>query len=398
MTIVLTAGMVISLLGTPSFAVEHVGTSDAAKEMYKNTYANLTNRITNRGYAPTSLTGAYEGMFIRDSSIQVMAQNAYGDYQKSRQVLNFLLSYQQGLGADYAQHIVPDYEDEEFGNSYLSQGETAQTQNLYTSQTFSDHALFGLKGPNNGGGVAFQTDSDKVTSISIFTNSTGNDVLTGSLRTNITDASTELISKEITVTASGWQTFTFDQPITVKKGETYHFFVQSNNGIAMFGKADGKPADNAIMGYNYDVPVLGGFAESAYPAFKLNGNDDEKTDNSFMSNTDHSIALFLINATTNNSAFAFVPNSDSICSFRVYLTGSAPVTFKLTTEPGNEAKTIKTISQTVSSNGWQTVDFGENIPVTPGKILCSYYNNQRSSYCLWFFNVCGFCSIYELGK
>lgn len=152
------------------------------------------------------------------------------------------------------------------------------------------------------------------------------------------------------------------------------------------------------MGYNYDVPVLGGFAESAYPAFKLNGNDDEKTDNSFMSNTDHSIALFLINATTNNSAFAFVPNSDSICSFRVYLTGSAPVTFKLTTEPGNEAKTIKTISQTVSSNGWQTVDFGENIPVTPGKILCSYYNNQRSSYCLWFFNVCGFCSIYELGK
>lgn len=44
----------------------------------------------------------------------------------------------------------------------------------------------------------------------------------------------------------------------------------------MFGKADGKPADNAIMGYNYDVPVLGGFAESAYPAFKLNGNDDEK--------------------------------------------------------------------------------------------------------------------------
>lgn len=367
MTIVLTAGMVISLLGTPSFAVEHVGTSDAAKEMYKNTYANLTNRITNRGYAPTSLTGAYEGMFIRDSSIQVMAQNAYGDYQKSRQVLNFLLSYQQGLGADYAQHIVPDYEDEEFGNSYLSQGETAQTQNLYTSQTFSDHALFGLKGPNNGGGVAFQTDSDKVTSISIFTNSTGNDVLTGSLRTNITDASTELISKEITVTASGWQTFTFDQPITVKKGETYHFFVQSNNGIAMFGKADGKPADNAIMGYNYDVPVLGGFAESAYPAFKLNGNDDEKTDNSFMSNTDHSIALFLINATTNNSTFAFVPNSDSICSFRVYLTGSAPVTFKLTTEPGNEAKTIKTISQTVSSNGWQTVDFGENIPVTPGQ-------------------------------
>lgn len=93
---------------------------------------------------------------------------------------------------------------------------STDTKFIYLTDFF-DHALFGLKGPNNGGGVAFQTDSDKVTSISIFTNSTGNDVLTGSLRTNITDASTELISKEITVTASGWQTFTFDQPITVKK-------------------------------------------------------------------------------------------------------------------------------------------------------------------------------------
>jgi hypothetical protein len=45
-----------------------------------------------------------------------MAQNAYADYQKSRQVLNFLLSYQQGLEVGYALHIVPDYEDEEFGN------------------------------------------------------------------------------------------------------------------------------------------------------------------------------------------------------------------------------------------------------------------------------------------
>ena len=40
-----------------------------------------------------------------------MAQNAYDDYQKSRQVLNFLLSCQQGLGVDYALHIVPDYKD-----------------------------------------------------------------------------------------------------------------------------------------------------------------------------------------------------------------------------------------------------------------------------------------------
>lgn len=37
----------------------------------------------------------------------------------------------------------------------------------------------------------------------------------------------------------------------------------------------------------------------------------------------------------------------------------------MTTEHKNEAKTIKTIFQTISSNGWQTVDFGENISVIP---------------------------------
>lgn len=366
-TILIIVAMMITLFKTSSFAVDKAGTSDAAIEMYKNTYANLTDRITNRGYAPTSLTGAYEGMFIRDSSIQIMAQNAYGDYQKSKEILNFLLSYQQGIGANYAQHIVPDFDDIEFNNTYLSQGNFEQPQSYYTSQTFTDHALFGMKNPNNGGGVAFQADSDELTSISVFTNSTGDDLLTGSLRTNIEDSSTEIISKNIMISNTGWQTFTFDQPIPVTKGQTYYFFLQSNNAIALFGKADSKPSDNAIMGYNYDVPVLGGFSKSAYPAFKINTKSDENTDNTFMSNTDHSIGLFLINSTTNNSAFAFVPNTNSIRSFRVYLTGNAPVTFTLTTEPGNEAKTIKTVFQNVSGNSWQTVDFGENISVVPGE-------------------------------
>lgn len=366
-TIILTVGMTITLLSTSLYAVDKAGTSDAARKMYKNTYANLTNRITNRGYAPTSLTGAYEGMFIRDSSIQIMAQNAYGDYQKSKEILNFLLSYQQGIGANFAQHIVPDFDDIEFNNTYLSQGNFEQPQSYYTSQTFTDHALFGMKNPDNGGGVAFQADSDELTSISVFTNSTGNDLLSGSLRTNMEDPSTEIISKDITVNNTGWQTFTFDQAIPVIKGQTYYFFLQSNNAIALFGKADSKPSDNAIMGYNYDVPILGGFSKSAYPAFKINEKIDEHIDNTFMSNTNHSIGLFLINSTTNNSAFSFIPDTNSIRSFRVYLTGNAPVTFKLTTEPGNEAKTIKIINQTVSSNGWQTIDFGENISVIPGE-------------------------------
>lgn len=79
--------------------------------IYKYTYYAQINYDFSDFYY--SCLNKYACLF---GSIQVMTQNAYGDYQKSRQVLNFLLNYQQGLGADYALHIVPDYEDEEFGN------------------------------------------------------------------------------------------------------------------------------------------------------------------------------------------------------------------------------------------------------------------------------------------
>ena len=49
---------------------------------------------------------------------------------------------------------------------------------------------------------------------------------------------------------------------------------------------------------------------------------------------------------------------------------------------GDSPLSIKTISQTVSSNGWQTVDFGENIPVTPGQKY--YVHITRCSRRLYF--------------
>ena len=52
---------------------------EQAAALYNNSYRSLADRITDRGYAPTSLTGAYQGMFIRDTSIQIMAHTAYGE-------------------------------------------------------------------------------------------------------------------------------------------------------------------------------------------------------------------------------------------------------------------------------------------------------------------------------
>ena len=62
------------------------------RTLFQNTYASLRGRIHPNGYAPTSVTGAYEGMFSRDSSIQIMAHVACRDYEAARMLLSYIFS------------------------------------------------------------------------------------------------------------------------------------------------------------------------------------------------------------------------------------------------------------------------------------------------------------------
>lgn len=350
-------------------AHEDVGTSERSEELYDSTYESLRSRITDRGYAVTSLTGTYEGMFIRDSSIQVMAHNRYGDYHLSRQILDYLLRYHVALGADAAVHIIPDLDDELYGNSFVEVKEDEPEQNLYYElQSYAADALFGLnRETQNGGGVSFVPGDQTIESISVYTNSTGNDRLYASLRTDIGDPQSELASAEVAVTQNGWQKIMFDEPVAVEPGTTYYLFVQSDHGIAMFGSVS-KPSDHAVMGYNYDVAVLGGFAASAYPAFRV--NDAQEEIEPFMAHEDSGTALFRVNAETNHCAFGFRPNVSEISRFMVYLTGSGEVQYTLTTQPGNPEAAIISGSDMVTENGWQEFDLEKPVSVTPGE---TYY-------------------------
>ena len=56
-------------------------------KLFKNSYDILFNRITDRGYAITSLTGTYVGMFTRDSAIQAMAHLSCNDSDSARSIL-----------------------------------------------------------------------------------------------------------------------------------------------------------------------------------------------------------------------------------------------------------------------------------------------------------------------
>ncbi len=76
------------------------------EELFANTYASMIERTKEDGYAQTSITGAYPGMFGRDSSIQVMAHVAAGDYDHAAKIMTYILEYHEKYHSDFVLHIM----------------------------------------------------------------------------------------------------------------------------------------------------------------------------------------------------------------------------------------------------------------------------------------------------
>lgn len=74
--------------------------------LFQATYQSMLDRTKENGYAQTSITGAYAGMFGRDSSIQIMAHVAAGDYEQAKKILQYTLQYHKKYGYDYLLHIM----------------------------------------------------------------------------------------------------------------------------------------------------------------------------------------------------------------------------------------------------------------------------------------------------
>ncbi len=81
------------------------------ESLYAETYQSMLDRIQENGYAQTSLNGAYEGMFCRDSSIQVMAHVAQGDYSAAAKILRYIVDYHNTYKRDYVMHIMLNGKD-----------------------------------------------------------------------------------------------------------------------------------------------------------------------------------------------------------------------------------------------------------------------------------------------
>ena len=136
--------------------------------LYKGSYDILYNRITDRGYAITSLTGTYFGMFTRDSAIQAMAHLAYGDSDSARAILRYLLSYHTALGLKRGTHIIDELKEESYRNSYLNGKGNESAPSYYDSQTEKGVAQYMLNAPNNAAATPFVTEESSVSSVKAY--------------------------------------------------------------------------------------------------------------------------------------------------------------------------------------------------------------------------------------
>ena len=78
------------------------------RQLYDNTYRSLAERIRPNGYAATSLTGAYDGMYVRDASVQILAHIAAGDRTNAAKLLRFTLISHRSWNPAYAMHVMRD--------------------------------------------------------------------------------------------------------------------------------------------------------------------------------------------------------------------------------------------------------------------------------------------------
>ena len=103
---------------TPFVKEDALPYSAKGLSLYQETYQSMVDRIQPNGYTQTSLTGAYEGMYLRDASIQALAHVVNGDFDEARMILNYITEYHRMNQLSYIMYIIRTH------NAYHKQPDT----------------------------------------------------------------------------------------------------------------------------------------------------------------------------------------------------------------------------------------------------------------------------------
>lgn len=374
-TATLTGGVV-----TDTDSVIDVVLSDEDIELYKNSYDILYNRITDRGYAITSLTGTYVGMFTRDSAIQAMAHLSYGDSVAARSILRYLLSYHSALGLKRATHIIDNIRDEEYRNNYLS-GKTSSSVNYYEEQTEPGVAQFLINAPNNGAATPFVTNKRSINSVQAYLEGAVSAEVIAEIYTDLKDSKTLVATGKYKFKdgKAGWKTIAFENEVKLTPGNTYYLKLYAPSGsgrVVWYGVGNGDAG--YLKAFNYDMNAYGGDGwreVGVYTAFIIGESDTEVTEKYLVSQRKDETALYLVNAPNNRAAQPFIPKNNLIYSIELNLTktnNSDTVKVSICTDYKDSKTVIAEKSYTFGAqpNGWQSIVFDTPVSVTSGK---TYY-------------------------
>ncbi len=245
----------------------YVKLTEKGQKLYDTTYQTMIDRLRENGYAQTSLTGAYQGMFIRDASIQVMAHIAEGDLEMAKDILQYMAAYHKATDARFAHHIMDELKANRVWD-YMEADmkiEPPALGNVPTSVACEDYsiALYKINMPTNGCGTQLTIPFDTISEVSFYLELSGKEgdiVVSIGTQRGDTSIAQKYYSIESLGAGKGWYTFKLDEPVTVEAGKKYVFHVWAENAtgnIISYGTTSGG------TGYNYDKPAFGGWVNNS---------------------------------------------------------------------------------------------------------------------------------------
>lgn len=351
--------------------------SEEDKKLFENSYNILLDRITDRGYAITSLTGTYVGMFTRDSAIQAMAHLAYGDPDAARAILKYLLSYHATLGLDHGTHIIDNLKDTEYRNNYLNTSDHSPSL-YYEEQTVEGSAQFLINAPNNASATPFVTKKRSVNCVQAYLEGAKSAKVVAEIYTDLYDPNTLVGSGSYTFdsTKAGWKRIALDKDITLNPDTTYYLKLYAPEGsgrVVWYGVSSA--GAGARKAHNYDLSAYGGNGwreVGVYTAFIIGDNDASAASSHKIAQRNAESGIYLLNAPNNGGAQPFVPKNDRIYGVEVNLTKTGnndTVRVKICTDYKDPASAIAETTYTFGTapNGWQMIAFDSPVTVTPGQ-------------------------------
>ena len=184
-----TADTIAPITGQRSIA-QGRGLSDRVARLVDATYRSLVERTEPSGYAVTSLTGHYTGMFARDGSIQALALLEAGDAVLARSVLSYLIGYGMFGGVERVPRVVLD-------PTYRA-GEDAVTVVTAHSQLNDITPVYAIQGPGFAAAQSFRAPSHELRDVWLPIGAQARaGALTVSVRRDPEDAATEVAAGTI---------------------------------------------------------------------------------------------------------------------------------------------------------------------------------------------------------